>query len=180
MGWVVNRMNNNFVLDYERANREKFNLFRFVYRYLKHHYVRYLFWGRLNADSENGIIHQIAGIRFRGIGRKYGLEMNMKQKGGGIRLIHPYDITVNDMAIIGQRVTLYKGCTIGEIVSGAKRGCPTIGNDVTIYANATLCGNIQIGNDVEIAAGSFVNFNVPDNSIVIGNPGTIHTRKNVK
>ena len=48
---------------------------------------------------------------------------------------------------------------------------------MTLYANATVCGNVHIGNNVEIAAGAFVNFDVPDNSIVIGNPGVIHKNK---
>jgi len=46
-----------------------------------------------------------------------------------------------------------------------------------VFANATLCGNIRIGRNVTIAAGSFVNFNVPDNCVVIGNPGVIHKKK---
>lgn len=33
-----------------------------------------------------------------------------------------------------------------------------------------------MGNDVLIALGAFVNFDVPDNSIVIGNPGKIITK----
>ncbi|MDY6023024.1 MAG: serine acetyltransferase, partial [Sodaliphilus sp.] len=37
-------------------------------------------------------------------------------------------------------------------------------------------GNITIGNDVLIAPGAFVNFNVPENSIVIGTPGKIIQR----
>ena len=37
-----------------------------------------------------------------------------------------------------------------------------------VGANAMVCGNIRIGNDVMIVANSFVNFDVPDHSIVIG------------
>ena len=37
-----------------------------------------------------------------------------------------------------------------------------------------MIGNIHIGNDVMIAPNSFVNFDVPDHSIVIGNPRVIH------
>jgi serine O-acetyltransferase len=41
-----------------------------------------------------------------------------------------------------------------------------------------ICGNVTIGNDVLIAAGAYVNFDVPDNSVVIGNPGVIHHKEN--
>ena len=37
-------------------------------------------------------------------------------------------------------------------------------------------GGVKIGNNVFIAPGAFVNFDVPDNSIVIGNPGKIIPR----
>ena len=94
---------------------------------------------------------------------------------GGIRLIHPWNITVNDNAQLGKNVTLFKGSTIGVIEHGKKRGYPIIGNNVTVCANATICGNVKIGDNVLICAGAFVNFDVPDNSTVIGNPGTIHT-----
>ena len=36
-----------------------------------------------------------------------------------------------------------------------------------------IVGNITIGNNVLIAPGAYVNFDVPDGSIVIGNPGLI-------
>ena len=44
-------------------------------------------------------------------------------------------------------------------------------------ANSTIVGNVKIGNNVLIAPGAFVNFDVPDNSIVIGNPGKIIERE---
>jgi serine O-acetyltransferase len=41
-----------------------------------------------------------------------------------------------------------------------------------------VVGNIKIGNNVLIAPNSYVNFDVPDNSIVIGNPGKIIPHEN--
>lgn len=89
-------------------------------------------------------------------------------------LAHPYNITVNSRAILGENITLFKGCTIGSIRSGSREGVPTIENRVAIMMNVTVCGNIKIGNDCLIAANSFVNFDVPDDSVVIGSPGVIH------
>ena len=43
-------------------------------------------------------------------------------------------------------------------------------------ANSVIAGGIHIGNNVLIAPGAFCNFDVPDNSIVIGNPGKIIPR----
>ncbi len=83
---------------------------------------------------------------------------------------------MNANAKLGANVTLFKGVTIGEILEGAKAGNPHIGDNVTLYANSTVCGNVIIGSGSDIAAGAFVNFDVPQNSVVIGNPGVIHCK----
>lgn len=43
---------------------------------------------------------------------------------------------------------------------------------------AFVGGGVHIGNDVMICANAFVDFDVPDDSLVIGNPGVIHRKKN--
>lgn len=51
-----------------------------------------------------------------------------------------------------------------------------IGDNVMMCRNSIIIGGVNIGNNVLIAPGAFVNFDVPDNSIVIGNPGKIIER----
>lgn len=51
-----------------------------------------------------------------------------------------------------------------------------IGDNVMMCRNSIIIGGVTIGNNVLIAPGAFVNFDVPDNSIVIGNPGKIIER----
>ena len=91
---------------------------------------------------------------------------------------HPYNITVAGDCIIGKNANLHKGCTIGRENRGKRKGVPTIGDNVWVGINAVIVGNIRIGNDVVIAPNAFVNFDVPDHSVVIGNPGTIHKKEN--
>ena len=91
---------------------------------------------------------------------------------------HPYNITVAADVKIGKNVNLHKGCTIGRENRGKREGVPTIGNNVAVGINSTIIGKITIGNDVMIAPNSFVNFDVPDHSIVVGNPGVIHHKEN--
>lgn len=95
---------------------------------------------------------------------------------GGLYLGHPYNITVSSGAVLGMNVNLHKGCTIGRENRGKREGCPTIGNCVSIGINATVVGNISIGDDVMIAAGAFVNHDVPSHSICVGNPCRIISR----
>ena len=44
---------------------------------------------------------------------------------------------------------------------------------VTICSNAMVCGGITVSDDVLIAANCFVNFDVPSNSLVLGNPAIV-------
>ena len=65
---------------------------------------------------------------------------------------------------------------LGQIDSGAKAGTPIIGNDVFLGTNSIVI--VKVGNDVLIAPGAYVNFDVPDHSIVIGNPEKIIPKEN--
>lgn len=95
--------------------------------------------------------------------------------GRGFRIVHFGDIVVNPDAVIGENFNIFQGCLIGN-AQGKHAGVPIIGNNVYMNANSVVIGNVHIGNDVLIAPGAFVNFDVPDNSIVIGNPGQIILR----
>lgn len=170
-------MNELFLKDYTKFTPNKYNVIGCVIRCFRNHELRFIYLGRKNQVSKNKISKKVTSFFLRRYRRKYGLELNFDNTGGGIRLIHPWNITVNNNAILGENVTLYKGSTIGEITLGSKKGNPTIGNNVVVYANATICGNVKIGDNSEISAGAFVNFDVPPNSIVIGNPGVIHFKK---
>lgn len=117
-------------------------------------------------------------FRLYRITKKYGLEISVNAKiGKGLYLGHPYNITVGGDVVIGDNVNLNKGCTIGATNRGYV-GSPKIGNNVYIGINATVVGNINIGDDVLIAPNSYVNFDVPSHSVVIGNPATIHFKEN--
>ena len=85
-------------------------------------------------------------------------------------------IVINGAATFKGNIFLTHGVTIGRDVRGKRKGAPTFGKDVSIRCNSTVVGKIVIGDDVLIAPNTFVNFDVPSHSIVIGNPATIHHR----
>ena len=95
--------------------------------------------------------------------------------GRGFRIVHFGHIVVNPMAVIGDNFNICQGCLIGN-AEGKRSGVPIIGNNVCMQPNSIIIGGVKIGNDVLIAPGAFVNFDVPDQSIVIGNPGKIIPR----
>lgn len=96
--------------------------------------------------------------------------------GEGLYIGHYGHIIINPSTIIGRNFSIAPGVLIGN-AQGKNHGTPVIGDNVKVGQNAIVVGGAKIGNDVLIAPGAFVNFDVPDNSIVIGNPGTI-IRKN--
>ena len=113
------------------------------------------------------------------VGEKHGIEIDYPvQIGKGLFIAHPYGITVNDKVVIGQNCNIHKGVTIGQENRGLRKGAPTIGNNVWIGVNSTVVGSIHIGNDVLIAPNTYLNSDVPDHSIVIGNPAKIISRNN--
>lgn len=93
----------------------------------------------------------------------------------GFRISHFGHIGVNPDAKIGKNFNISQGCLIG-FSEGKHKGVPVIGDNVCMNANSLIVGGVKIGNGVLIAPGAFVNLDIPDNSIVIGNPGKIITK----
>lgn len=75
-------------------------------------------------------------------------------------------------------MNIHKGVTIGQENRGERKGTPVIGDEVWIGINSTIVGAIHIGNDVLIAPNAFVNCDIPDHSIVFGNPCIIKPKNN--
>jgi serine O-acetyltransferase len=86
---------------------------------------------------------------------------------------HGSGVVIGETTIIGDDVLLYQGVTLGG--TGGERGKrhPTLGNRVVIGTGAKVLGNILIGDNVKVGAGSVVVHNVPDNSTVVGVPGRV-------
>lgn len=144
-----------------------------VLQILSKHSLCYMWWYRKYSKKSSGITRYILHL----FTKKYGLEVRPKECGRGLYLGHPYNITVNSAVKIGEYCSLHKGCTIGAENRGKRQGAPVLGDYVYVGINATIIGNVKIGNDVMIAPNSFVNFDVPAHSIVVGNPGEIHHKE---
>lgn len=98
--------------------------------------------------------------------------------GKGLIIGHWGKIVLNGKAKYGNQFFVTHNVTIGRDIRGKRKGTPTFGDRVVVRTNSTVVGNVHIGNDVLIAPNTFVNFDVPDHSVVIGNPATIHHREN--
>jgi len=107
---------------------------------------------------------------------KYGYQIYPETEiGEGFYLGHWGSLVINPKAKIGKNCNMAHGVTIGQQNRGKLQGFPIIGDEVWIGANAVIVGRITVGNNVLIAPNSYVNFDVPSNSVVVGNPGTIYS-----
>ena len=98
--------------------------------------------------------------------------------GEGFYISHLGRVIINPDSKLGKNINVSTGVVIGQENRGVRKGCPVIGDNCWIGANSVIVGNAKIGSDVLIAPLAYVNFDVPDHSIVIGNPGRIIPREN--
>ncbi len=113
--------------------------------------------------------------------RKTGIEIHPgAQIGEGFFIDHGHGVVIGETAIIGDNVTLYQGVTLGGTGKEQGKRHPTVGNNVMIGAGAKVLGSVTIGNNCKIGAGSVVLKDIPDNSTVVGVPGRVVMRGDVK
>ena len=86
---------------------------------------------------------------------------------------HGMGVVIGETAEIGDDVLLYQGATLGGTGNEKGKRHPTLGNHVVVGSGAKVLGNIRIGDNVKIGAGSVVVHPVPDNSTVVGIPGRV-------
>lgn len=105
---------------------------------------------------------------------KYGFDIaDNTTIGPGFYLGHFGGVVIHPLAVLGKNVNIAHGVTIGKVNRGRKIGVPVIGDKVWIGAHAIVVGNVKIGSGALIGPGAYVNFDVPENAVVIGNPGNI-------
>jgi len=93
--------------------------------------------------------------------------------GRGFFIDHGMGVVIGETTIIGDNVTLYQGVTLGGAGKGTGKRHPTLGDDVVVGCGARVLGNITVGSDVRIGAGSVVVQSVPDDCTVVGVPARV-------
>ncbi len=91
--------------------------------------------------------------------------------GARFAIDHGTGIVIGETAVLGARVKLYQGVTLGALsvdkrMARVKRH-PTIGDDVVIYANATILGgDTVIGDGSRIGGNVWLTQSIPAHSVV--------------
>lgn len=130
--------------------------------YLKRHY----FWARWISQRT---------------ARKTGIEIHPGAViGKGLFIDHGHGVIIGETAVVGDNVTLYQGVTLGGTGKECGKRHPTICDNVMISAGAKILGSFSVGENSKIGAGSVVLSEVPPNSTVVGVPGRVVKRDNVR
>ena len=101
----------------------------------------------------------------------FGVDINPAAKiGCGIMLDHATGFVMGETAVVGDDCSILQGVTLGGTGKADEDRHPKIGERVLIGANASVLGNIVIGDGAKIAAGSVVLDAVDANCTVAGVP----------
>ena len=107
-----------------------------------------------------------------------GIEIHPGAKiGRRLFIDHGMGVVIGETTTVGDDVTLYQGVTLGGTGKEHGKRHPTIEDGVVVGGGAKILGNITIGKNCRIGAGSVVLRNVPDNSTVVGVPAHIIFRE---
>ncbi len=93
---------------------------------------------------------------------------------------HGTGCVIGETTIIGNNVTIFSGVVLGGTNIAPVKRHPTLGNNIVIGTGAKILGPVIIGDNVKIGANSVVVTDVPPNSVVVGVPGKIVSRKGEK
>ena len=103
---------------------------------------------------------------------RWGIEIGRQATiGPGFYIGHFSGIFVAPESRIGRNCNISQGVTIGISGQGERRGCPVIGDNVYLAPGAKVFGKITIGNNVKIGANAVIHKDIPDNAVVVLDPG---------
>ena len=108
-----------------------------------------------------------------------GIEIHPGAKiGEGLFIDHGMGVVIGETSEIGDNVTLHQGVTLGGTSTQRVKRHPTLKDNVMVGVGAQLIGNITIGENSKVGAGSVVLTSVPPNATVVGVPGRVVAVRN--
>lgn len=104
----------------------------------------------------------------------FGVDIHPAAKiAGGVMIDHATGVVIGETSEIESEVSIYQGVTLGGKGFESGKRHPNIKKGASIFAASTVLGDITIGENAIIAAGSLVLNDVIKNSTVAGVPAKI-------
>lgn len=154
-------------------NSKHFTWTRVLHKALKCPERRFNFWWRIASylyNSGGNWKKKLARRINRKLIQKYNTEIQLPATiAPGLVVTHFVSVVINGCVVIGRNFKIRHNCTIG-IAGGLKKDDSKpvikIGDNVELGVGTTIIGNsLTIGNNVTIGAMTFVNKNIPDNTV---------------
>ncbi|WP_458131068.1 serine acetyltransferase [Pseudomonas sp. R3-41] len=132
---------------------------------------RYLFWFRLAYamhQQDSKFWRRRGKLLNERISRQFNVEIMLGATvGEGLWIAHPNGIVITSHAIIGKNFKIWQNCTLG-IKGQSDAAVLRIGDGVRIHAHACIIADhLELGDNVIIGAGAFVNKSIPANHLYI-------------
>ena len=170
-------MNDKFTKDLYRYYGEKGE--SFAQRLLRPTELKYIALFRKTEKCKFKPLKLYYTVKLKLMSYKTHIQIPARTKiGAGFYIGHTGRVIINPDAVLGENMNISTGVVIGVENRGERKGAPTFDGDCWIGANSVIVGNVRIGEDVMIAPLTFVNFDVPSHSVVIGNPAKIIHKEN--
>jgi len=164
-----------------KDGKKKFSWLKVIHRVLFSYKKNFYFWWRLASymhTRPSDRLRKMARRINHRLLRKYGTDISLEAYiGPGMKVNHYVGIVVRAECIIGRNVKLRQNTTIGRKDSEDLSGKIIIGDNVDIGAHSCIIGDIVIGDNVTIGAMTFVNKDVPANSVIYSEKNTIIKEK---
>lgn len=121
-------------------------------------FVKLLRKTEYHYNNRSNIFHKILYAWYRRrkniAGRRLGIEMWENTFDRGLKVWHAGNIVINGHARVGKNCILHGDNCIGN--NGKSFACPKLGDNVRIGVGAKIIGDVELANDVTVAAGAVV------------------------
>ena len=108
------------------------------------------------------------------VSEKFNVDIHPNAKmGKGIMVEHASGVVIGETAIVGDYSSIFHGVTLGGVGSEKGQRHPQVGKNVLLSANSTIVGNIKIGDNAKIGAGSVVIDDIPKDCTAVGVPAKV-------
>lgn len=170
-------MNNKFSKDLYRYYGEKGE--SLIQRILRPTELKYIALFRKTEKCKFKPLKAYYTVKLKRMSYKTHIQIPARTEiGEGFYIGHTGRVIIHPEAVLGKNINIGTGVTIGYENRGERKGAPVFSGNCWIGTNSVVVGNVKIGEDVMIAPLTFVNFDVPPHSIVIGNPAKIVHKEN--